>query len=104
MDGHSVFISHFVELVDADHPGVGQDHCTAFKIELPLKKRGGIGEITGLISQAILDPKHGIMGKGETELKLTDTGSRCTAAVRPAALEPLPEVYTAIGATCSDVF
>ena len=31
---------------------------------------------------------------------LTETASRCTEAVKPAALEPLPEVYTAIGATC----
>lgn len=44
--------------------------------------------------------KGGIEG-GREALKLTDTGSRCTAAVKPAALEPLPEVYTAIGATCS---
>lgn len=32
----------------------------------------------------------------------TETESRCTDAVKPAALEPLPEVYTAMGATCSD--
>uniref|UniRef100_A0AAG5CRG8 Uncharacterized protein n=1 Tax=Anopheles atroparvus TaxID=41427 RepID=A0AAG5CRG8_ANOAO len=33
--------------------------------------------------------------------KLRVAGSRITDAVRPAALEPLPEVYTAIGATFS---
>lgn len=32
---------------------------------------------------------------------LTLPGSRMTEAVRPAALEPLPEVYTPIGATFS---
>lgn len=29
----------------------------------------------------------------------TETESRCTEAVRPAALDPLPDVYTAMGAT-----
>jgi hypothetical protein len=29
----------------------------------------------------------------------TETESRWTEAVRPAALEPFPDVYTAIGAT-----
>ena len=32
---------------------------------------------------------------------LTETGSLWTEAVRPAALEPFPEVYTAMGATFS---
>lgn len=34
------------------------------------------------------------------EVKRTDTASRWTEAVRPAALDPFPDVYTAIGATC----
>lgn len=34
-------------------------------------------------------------------LEFTDVGSRMTEAVNPAALLPLPEVYTAIGATFS---
>ena len=37
-------------------------------------------------------------------MKLRELGSRITEAVRPAAEDPLPDVYTAIGATLSTNF
>lgn len=40
----------------------------------------------------------------ENDKCLTDPGSLITDAVKPAALDPLPEVYTAIGETFSTNF
>jgi hypothetical protein len=36
MDSDAILVSHLVELVDADHTGIGQDHGTSFKVKLAL--------------------------------------------------------------------
>ena len=36
VDRDTVLVAHLVELVDTDDTRVGQDHCAAFQVELPL--------------------------------------------------------------------
>jgi hypothetical protein len=84
MNGNPIFIAHFVEFVYTDNPSIRENHGTTLEIELALwcgklKQRARVSA---------------------RKLKLTETASRWTTAVNPAALEPFPEVYTAIGATC----
>ena len=38
VDGHPILIPHLVELVDAHHTAICQDHSAAFKVKLPLEK------------------------------------------------------------------
>jgi len=43
-----------------------------------------------------------VNSQSETRMQLTEPGSRVTEAVNPAALEPLPEVYTYTTYMCND--
>jgi hypothetical protein len=74
VDGDSVLVPHLVKLVDTHYPAVCKDHRSSFKVEL------------SLIPSSMRFPLFLLLPK------LTDTGSRWTDAVRPAAEEPFPEV------------
>jgi hypothetical protein len=86
MDCHSILISHFVELVDTDDTSVGEHHRTSLQVELSLEKP--VIYCLSLWTE-----------RQRSKQSLTVLTSRCTEAVRPAADEPFPEVYTEIGET-----
>ena len=39
VDGHTVFVAHFVEFIDTDHTAICKYHCAAFQEEFSLEKR-----------------------------------------------------------------
>jgi len=66
VDSDSIFIPHLVKLIDTDDTSISEHHGSSFKMEFSL---------------------------GLRKKKLnTVPGSRMTDAVKPAALDPFPEV------------
>lgn len=76
VDRDAVLVTHLVELVDAHDTGVSEHHRAALQVELALTDNHQNHSPT----------------ENENEDERTETESRWTDAVRPAALEPLPDV------------
>lgn len=69
---YAVFLAHLVKLVNANDTAVGKDHRSPFEIKLA---RGRV--LDGIVRR---------------KKQRTSMHTRTTLAVRPAALEPFPDV------------